>query len=253
MDSECRSGLCIQGYCSSLCSTSADCTQSGICYSQNLQVGGLSGAFNVCVVAPCTSTTQCEAGEVCSDIVYGVAGVDAFCRLKQASGGSLGAACQSGAECVSQLCNWSSKTCTEACSGDLDCAASPGSVCVDAYHSASDYVQTCTPGCDKASECASPMTCVIATDTAGDRYRFTCAPAYGTAPTGTDCSSQNLCATGLCLTNMVNNQVVDHICTQPCETAADCPVGYGNCIDVEMTAPSGTGKSLVRVCDHPLN
>lgn len=97
------------------------------------------------------------------------------------------------------------------------------------------------------------MSCVLDVDTAGDRYRFVCEPPRGPDPTGTDCSSVNHCATGLCLTNYVNGQVVDHLCTQTCQLASDCPAGFGECVDVEMTTPSNNGKQSLRVCNHPVN
>ncbi len=249
--SQCRSGLCLQGFCSNPCASSADCTQAGACLPQTLQIGSASGSFQVCVVAPCSSSSQCETGEVCSDIVSTTNTIDAFCQQKQATGGALGSACQGAADCLSQLCPTWVQVCTEVCAGDVDCAASPGAVCVDSYRAGSDYVQTCVPGCSAASQCPSGKACAISSDSAGDRYRFACEAPRGPDPTGADCSNTVECASGFCLTNYLNNQPVDSICTQPCVTSADCPAGFGNCVDVQMSTPSGNGKQFVRVCNHP--
>lgn len=249
--SQCRSALCLLGFCSNSCASSADCTQAGACLPQTIQIGSASGSFQVCVVAPCSSSSQCETGEVCSDIVSTTNTIDAFCQQKQATGGALGSACQGAADCLSQLCPTWVQVCTEVCAGDVDCAASPGSVCVDSYRAGSEYVQTCVPGCSASSQCPSGKACAISSDSAGDRYRFACEAPRGPDPTGADCSNTVECASGFCLTNYLNNQPVDSICTQPCVTSADCPAGFGNCVDVQMSTPSGNGKQFVRVCNHP--
>jgi len=248
--SECRAGLCLAGYCSNPCSSDADCTQAGSCSDQTIQVGGLSGSFQVCLVAPCTSSSQCDPGEVCSDIKSSGNKIDAFCRQKQSAGAQMGAACQAAGDCVSQLCPARLLVCTEACGGDSDCAASAGAICVDAYNAGTDYVQTCAPGCTKASECPATKACAIVSDTAGDRTRFTCQVPWGTDATGADCSQQVNCASGLCLTNYLNGQKVDSICTQPCVTAADCPAGFTVCAEVQMPTPSGQGTQIIRACNH---
>ncbi len=63
-------------------------------------------------------------------------------------------------------------------------------------------------------------------------------------------TTQN-CASGLCLSNMVNGQVVDAICTAPCVTGADCPVGFQVCADVTMSTPSGAGSQVLHLCNRP--
>lgn len=248
-NSQCRAGLCLAGYCSGPCGSSADCTQAGACSTQTIQVGSLSGSFQVCFVAPCTSTPQCESAEVCSDIKQSGDKIDAFCRQK-GSGLPLGSACQSAADCASQLCPDSFLVCTEACGSDSDCAASAGAICVDSYRTASDYVQTCAPGCSKTSDCPASKACAVDRDTAGDRTRFTCQVPTGTDVAGADCSQQVNCVSGFCLTNYLDGQKVDSICTVPCVTAADCPAGLTTCAEVQMSTPSGQGTQIVRACNH---
>lgn len=248
--SQCRAGLCLSGYCSNPCLSNADCTQAGSCSNQTIHIGALSGDFHVCVVAPCTSSSQCDPGEVCSEIKSSAGQMDAFCRQKQGAGALLGGACQTSADCVSQLCPDGLLICTEVCNGDLDCAASPGAICVDVYRTSTDYVQACVPGCSRASDCPSGKACAIDSDSAGDRVRFTCQVPGGPDTTGADCSQQNKCATSLCLTNYLNGQKVDSICTQPCVTAADCPAGFTVCAELQMPTPSGLGTQIIRACNH---
>jgi hypothetical protein len=246
----CRSGLCLLGYCSAPCSGAADCTQAGTCKQQPVTIGGLSGSFDLCVVAPCSNTLDCDPGEVCSAIQYGTNEVYAFCRQGQSSGGDLGADCTAPAGCKSLLCPAWFGTCTEVCSADAECSAMAGGICVDMAVWGTTSVQVCADACSKASDCGGTKNCVLTSDSKGDQYRFVCGPG-GTDPTGTDCSTTIHCASGLCLTNYSGGQKVDSICTQPCVTAADCPVGYGVCANVQMTRPSGTGTQIISACNHP--
>lgn len=92
---------------------------------------------------------------------------------------------------------------------------------------------------------------MYARDTLGDQNRFICGDGWGTDPVGTACGSTNNCATGMCLSNYLNGQLVDSICSAPCQTGADCPVGYQVCSTVQMQTPSGSGMQAMGLCNHP--
>ncbi len=241
--------MCLYGYCATPCSTSADCSQAGTCRAETVSVGGLSATFPMCVVVPCTTSTQCDPGEVCSDIRLINGTYAAYCKQANQGASPVGAPCSSAADCASALCPPWLGTCTAVCSADADCGGNL--VCVDVYGNGSSVVQGCAIGCDQNSDCTTPAVCQIATDTAGNEHQFVCGTGYGTDPVGADCSTDNHCASGLCLQNFVNGQLVSQICTAPCVNgAADCPSGYQVCDEVNMTVPDGNGSQLLSLCNQ---
>ncbi|MBI5548050.1 MAG: hypothetical protein HY901_29570 [Deltaproteobacteria bacterium] len=245
---ECKSGLCLDGFCSSPCLGAGDCTPAAHCEPRPVTIGSLTESFSLCLVAPCASSQGCDPGEICSDVRQGGGGVESFCRRPHAGGSALGEACQSSATCESLLCPYF-QVCSEVCSSDLDCSGIASGICVDTFFSSSSVVQACAVGCSRSADC--PLgACVFASDSVGDRVRFTCAPPHGADATGADCSTANHCAAGMCLSNYFNGQKVDSICTQPCITAADCPAGYGVCADVTVSHSSG-GTQIIQLCNHP--
>jgi len=248
--SACRDGLCIGGYCSGPCASNGDCSQAGQCQSQTVTVGSLSGTFDVCVVSPCTGPASCPAGEVCSAIQDVNGQPEAFCQGSISGGGPIGTSCSTGAACASDLCPSWLYSCTQVCTTTADCSAKAGEVCVDLF-GGTPPLEGCAPGCSRNADCtASGTTCVFATDTGGNQDRFICGPPSGTGATGTSCAGTNTCASGLCLSNYTNNQLVDQICTQPCVTSADCPAAQPACIQVSTATPNGSGMQLLSVCDH---
>jgi hypothetical protein len=251
-DSQCRSGLCVGGHCAAPCLGHGDCTEAGSCKAENVNVQGLGGSFAICVVSPCENSKACDPGETCSDIRDEGSGLKAFCRQGNPNGTPLGSGCQNGSTCQSVLCPAWLLSCTEACSGDPDCVAAKPEVCVDMFQSGPSIVAACAPKCDRVQDCPAPSTCVVTTYTKGNLHRFICAPPYGNDPLGAPCGSSNHCASGLCLSNYLNGQLVDQICTQPCLTGADCPTpGFGICTTVSMKTPDNLGEQLVKVCNHP--
>jgi hypothetical protein len=112
-------------------------------------------------------------------------------------------------------------------------------------------LEACAPGCSRDADCtAAGTTCVFTIDTDGNQNVFSCAPPFGPSATGTDCATQDTCASGVCLSNYSDGQLTDQICTQPCVTSADCPAAYPACVDMETTTPDGSGSQLLSVCDH---
>jgi hypothetical protein len=212
-------------------------------------VGGLSGSFPLCLVTACTATSQCDPGEVCSQIQTLSGTIRAFCR-QAIAGSGVGTSCTTGATCATALCPSWIGSCTEACAKDADCGVS-GEICLDMWQSGASLVEGCAPGCGRAADCGAGKACVYGSDTPGDRVRFMCATPSGTDAAGANCATQNKCASGLCLTNTLNGQTVDQICTQPCVTTADCPASLPVCEDVTMSTPSGNGTQIIRLCNHP--
>jgi hypothetical protein len=248
-NADCRSGTCLYGYCATPCSTSADCSQAGTCRAELVSVGGLSASFPMCAVLPCTSSTQCDPGEVCSDIRLINGAYAAYCKQANQGASPVGAPCSSAADCASALCPPWLGTCTAVCSGDADCGGNLA--CVDVYGNGTSVVQGCAIGCDQSSDCTTPAVCQIATDSAGNEHQFVCGTGYGTDPVGADCSTANHCASGLCLQNYVNGQLVSQLCTAPCiHGAADCPSGYQVCEEVNMLVPDGSGSQLLSLCNQ---
>jgi hypothetical protein len=249
--SDCRSGLCIQGKCSAPCATPLDCTQAGTCRTETVTVGALSGSFDLCVVAPCGNTAACDPGEVCSQLQSEGGNLVAYCRQANAGGAALGTACAADGACASLSCPTWLGFCTEVCSGSADCIAASPQACVDIFNNGSSVVAGCAPSCQRTADCPTGNACMIATDSASNLHRFICGPGWGSDPVGTSCQGTNECASGLCLQNYTNGQLVDAICTAPCTTGADCPTGYQVCADVQMTTPSGSGTQTIRMCNHP--
>jgi hypothetical protein len=250
-NSDCRAGQCLHGKCSAPCTTYDDCTQAGTCQSETITVGTLSGSFDMCVVLPCPNTAACDPGEYCTELMQEGQLLVPYCRQGNAGGDPTGTFCSSGASCASLSCpNWLG-FCTEVCSTDSDCVATTKQACVDVFNNGSSVVAACAPACAKVSECPTGTTCMIARDSANNKNRFICGPGWGTDPVGTNCMVENKCASGLCIQNYANGQIVDAICTAPCVTGADCPSGYQVCTDVQMNTPSGTGTQTIRMCNRP--
>lgn len=251
VDADCRSGLCILGKCSAACLASSDCTQAGTCRPEDVSVDTLSGTFDLCVVEPCPNTAACDTGEVCSELRNEASALVPYCRQENAGGDPLGSPCSDNGTCASLNCPDWIGFCTEVCSGDADCVAATEQACVDVFSNGSSTVSGCVPACDRQADCPSGSTCMFVTDSISDLNRTMCGPGFGTDPVGADCMTTNECASGLCLQNYVNGQLVDAICTAPCVTGADCPTGYQVCTDVTMSTPSGAGTQTVRLCNHP--
>jgi len=248
---ECRSGQCINGYCSAPCSSLADCIQAATCRSETVSVSGLSGDFDMCVMAPCGNSAECDPGEVCSEVRTENGVLVAYCRQGQPGGGSLGTACTLPGDCASMMCPSWVGFCTEICSSDADCVAPAPQACVDVWNNGTSGLSSCAPLCNALGDCPAGSQCMFASDSISDQNRFICGEGWGTDPVGSDCSTTNNCATGLCLQNYMNGQLVDAICTAPCATGTDCPAGYQVCANVQMQTPSGTGMQTLGLCNHP--
>jgi hypothetical protein len=205
----------------------------------------------MCVVVPCSNSDDCDPGELCSDLRSEAGVLVGHCRQPLAGGAPVGDPCASNADCASSMCPDWVGFCTEICSSDADCAAPAPQVCVDIWNNGTSSVASCAPSCDALADCPSGSQCMFATDTADDVHRFICGDGFGIDPVGADCGTTNNCAAGLCLQNFVSGQLVDSICTAPCQTGTDCPVGYQVCASVQMQTPSGTGMQTLGLCNHP--
>ncbi|HNS98610.1 MAG TPA: hypothetical protein PKL73_16775 [Polyangiaceae bacterium] len=249
--SDCQSGLCIHQRCSAPCSDFHDCTQAGTCKKEMVTLGGIADSFDLCVVLPCANSQACDPGEVCSELQNEGNQLVAYCRQTNAGGSELGSPCTSDGQCASLSCPSWLGFCTEVCSSPMDCDSTSPQACVDVFNNGASIVAACAPSCKRDADCSAGHVCKIATDSASNLHRFICGPGWGSDQVGVSCQTSNSCASGMCLRNYTNGQLVDAICSAPCNTGADCPVGYQVCVDVEMSTPSGGGKQTVRMCNHP--
>lgn len=248
--SQCRSNLCLGGFCSAPCEDASDCSQAGTCLQETVTVDGLSGSFSLCRVEPCAASSSCDSGEVCSDIRNDGTDVHAYCRQRSPGGAAIGQLCSQHSECESLLCPTGLNTCTEACSSEADCSGTGTQWCVDIFSTASSTVAGCAAGCWRDSDCPGALVCSLGRDSAADHNRLICRQAQGSGQVGDDCAA-GTCASGFCLKKYLNGTLQEQFCSTPCVTADDCPSGFERCSEVVVSTPSGAGTEFIHLSDRP--
>ncbi len=279
-DSQCQSTICLDaadgGTCTELCVSSGDCwLNDHVCEQRT--AGTPAIIVDVCVPPPppqeCTTNIDCAAsGQVCGDIRFDWTAADqvqSYCISPVAGGGGLGDTCSGefspNVGCHDRICMADlSDQCSSTCSTDADCSQSAsGFICSDVAYGA--RMRLCVDACTRDADCegdpADPgddLACALGRNETDDRYDFTCRLLGGTMPTGSNCAAVKDCDHGICL---VRNEVssgstteIESVCTQPCETDADCPSDDATwdwyCVQASFVRPVSGSAQPVRICSR---
>ncbi len=222
-DSDCAQNLCQNGVCSAPCAANGDCAAGDgfSCEISQVDLGnGNTDNAQVCTPpTPCTNKDDCRLGEVCRvDRATG----DMTCGAPNTGGGSLGDVCTGDQACAANLCNSDrfGDVCSVPCADNSDCPT-PGYECgtatVDNGNGGTNDVSVCVAkdptSCTSNNDCASGLTCAIVPNKAGSALESVCIPSSGGRATGVPCTSDDQCASRVCLN--------DH-CSVPCSASNQC-------------------------------
>jgi hypothetical protein len=204
--------------CSTLgcaCSGPADC-MSGICADTTIVSAAVHDAAQMSAfcTATCCTSADCDSATVCLATGTG----QSYCVLPQwidrsATPGALtgGSSCESDGACRSALCV--SGTCADVC-----CSTA-----------------------QSAKECANGDVCQFGTfpgRSFDKAFVPFCAPGVGTAPSGSACTADSTCLSGLC--------PPEHTCHDACRSTADCT---GTSVECGYAFPGLGVTQIVAVCE----
>ncbi len=250
MDSDCESGLCIDGACSAPCDTSNDCAADGsfVCEITSVATGtGGSEDLTICVPRPpdscisdadCTGTDRCVANKTMTELQF-------ECGPAVGTEES-GDACVVDADCAQNLCIGGA--CAGPCAEVGDCGGAPQRcevTNVNLGNNAMASAQICVPpiSCGNQGDCpvAAGDVCYVRED-AGAIDPICRAANVGGGGLGQVCSAATECANNFCLDTRFRD-----VCVFPCLTNADCTtVGY-ECGTVAVPLTAG-GTEDVSMC-----
>ncbi len=260
--SECRSGVCTGGHCTSPCSVSAGlCPDGAVCAL-------VSGDLGLCLL-PCSADRPCESPDRrCAAINVDTPPAclptsSAGCRGRLVSpsagfGCGCDGDCDDGSRCVDEArAGFPQGLCAVACTDDAECPTSHaclGGVCL--HRCVTDDVcgigrlcvaDACYPYCVDDAECQSGFC---------DREAGRC----GTSPragrgAGATCAADTDCASSICDTSLHADGAclvlcsttrgacpdeavcvpdgpgaTQGTCSLPCGTASDCPQATARCV-----------------------
>lgn len=260
VNQDCAAGICLDGFCATLCRGGEECSQEGQrCEETSWSQGDLSGDFNLCRTLPemeCLTNEDCAArGQVCGVIRFEDP-VRLLCVDPLPEGDAPGAACDGSLsrneQCADRLCLRNiTDACTQACQVNQDCQGFPVEhQCTD-FRFAGQIVRMCAQGCGHDASCdREGQLCTLNRNQTDDRFEFICRSPTGEDAPGSDCSEQVNCDHGICLIRRSGNEVLERVCTLPCETDADCPEELPVCDDAGITTPSGEDRQPLRVCNR---
>jgi len=256
--SECNTGLCLENFCSALCTSRDDCGPDQACRTRDVTVGTVTAQATVCVTLPetsCATTSDCEVERVCGRLDFdGSAPLDTYCTFPVLGGLDVGDTCSTtgnSTECTDRVCLASlNSSCSRVCGGDSDCQTDGGPggyLCSDVDFNANGSVRLCLEGCSLQSDCTGDEVCHLSSDTADDGWEWVCRQpgASRTQAPGEDCfvdagsGPAFACSTGYCFAGK---------CTTPCEGDNNCPNTLPTCGDTNTTRPGGDGGFTLRVC-----
>lgn len=233
LDTQCQSGLCLEGSCSAPCVDRGVCGDFQVCDVDQVEKDGATGVFDICKdieIRQCDASIDCSPADLlaCNVLIVDVNDeVDAlYCGPKNPGMGELGARCEDHAQCDSDLC-WQfmgteSGECTEFCEeGVRDCGV--GQVC----RRYSDGIGLCLAECSRQADCEGGTVCDVGVNETGSGLHYFCsAPnAQGQKLTGESCTTSGDCVTGHCLT-LTNYESTG----QNCVNSSTCPTDYKECI-----------------------
>jgi hypothetical protein len=256
----CASGICLDGACAALCRPGEGCDlESQRCDNTTWTQDGLSGQFDLCRTLPetdCLRTQDCAAqGQVCGEIRF-LDPVRLLCVDPLGEGEGLGAPCEGALSrneaCEGRLCLRNiTDSCTATCVTSADCEgfAQPH-ICTD-FRFSGQVVRMCAPGCADDATCARPgQQCVLNRNLTDDRFDFICRTPTGDDPPTGDCSQTVDCDHGICLTRRNGEEILERICTLPCDDDGDCPAELPVCGTANITTPGGADRQTLRICNR---
>lgn len=203
----------------------------------------------------CSSSSACTAGRVCQGAAFcgsracmrcapaGMLAYDAPCASN-----SMGVTCSTGV-CLSGRCSWA---CAPGTAGDAECSRrAPNTRCQEAYYGI-NFVSMrptawvtlggCAPVCRRNGECTMGRACGAIPSLLDDRIEYYCI-ADGRMPTGSTCTSGDMCQSLLCL----SIPGVGRRCTTPCVADTDCPAAQ-RCGDIQLLRPVSGAEQPSRGC-----
>lgn len=224
-DDQCAQNLCLSGLCAPPCQGTGDCRPGAdfLCELREVQLpNNVRDNVQVCVPPTlCDEADDCRINETCF-VRRSTSAIDLYCRSANAGGGSLGQVCSQDSECASNLCYEGrfGKVCSQPCGQDADCPIAGYECKVVGVNSANNTpinTRICAPRspapCTANDDCATGLTCAIVPNVSGSALESACIPAAGRQPSGVACSSNDACASRLCLNGA---------CAAPCEDATQC-------------------------------
>lgn len=248
-DTDCESGLCIDGECSAPCDAASDCGNAAfVCEitSVDTDTGG-SDDLPICVPRPadvclsdneCSGTDRCVATKSMTNITF---------ECGDAVGtGESGDMCTTDADCAQNLCI--NGMCAGPCAEVGDCGGDPNRcevTNVDLGNGAMDSAQICQPPIPCASQNDCPVAggdvCYVREDM-GAIDPICRDPNAGGGGLGQVCNDDAQCANNLCLGTRFRD-----VCVIPCADDADCGVAGYECGTVAVDLTSG-GTEDVGAC-----
>ena len=239
IDSDCVHNLCASEQCQARCNEIDDCdiTRGLICDALDN-----NDSFKVCRrPRPCQDTSECDSGEICFAIERGASEIDFGCRQPNEAS-PTGTPCTGSNDCSANLCLefWLGDVCSEPCQTADSCQ--PGDRCT-AFPLRGDAAVhlVCAPPepthCLSQNDCSGDDRCTVTSNAAGDALIAICRPAAGSEPTGSICSLDDNCASGLCEAGR---------CVTPCKTRSDC--GQEQACLTEYLLERGTLSGQFSLC-----
>ena len=249
-DSDCASGLCLDGVCSAPCDTSNDCSADGsfVCEITTITTDtGASDDITVCVPRPpdiCLSDSECSGTDRC--VASKTMTAIEFACADPVGAGESAEACVADADCAQNLCI--DGACAGPCETVGDCGGPPlrcEVTNVDLGNNAMDSAQICVPPiqCANQGDCpvAANEVCYVREDN-GVIDPICRNPNVGGGGLGQVCNADSECANNLCSSTRFRD-----VCVLPCVDDADCGVVGYEC----GTAPidlMGGGTQDLGVC-----
>ena len=246
MDSQCRSNLCVDGACTKPCERPNDCATDGsyLCRTTDISEGGAANEVAICVPRPedeCLSDSQCPTGR-CIATKTSTA-ITFSCGAPNSGGGETGDTCAADSDCAQNLCL--NGLCAAPCQAGGDCANAPDFSCQLSsieVSAGTANASVCVPPveCENRDACRASETCFVRASNAGVDL-FCRAPNAGGGNLGQVCTSNATCGANYCLETRFRD-----VCTNPCQTNADCPTAGYICGSVDVDFQGG--QEAVSMC-----
>lgn len=230
VSTDCSTGLCLKGVCSSLCLAHQHCAKDQHCVSvpyinQTKVRACLRGKRSTC-----SSHLDCPVGQRCQ-ASYDQNSNRATTQCRTPKGNDtkpLGATCVPNdfpGVCASHVCDVVTKKCLDVCQPGIPCKTKGFSCQPYAFFGGSIFVCSAPPKtCTKPSDCPDGTSCSLI-QKEKERVLFQCVRHHAKQPKklGEKCNASptanNQCQTGLCYSEQGNNVGV---CVSSCASDEDC-------------------------------
>jgi hypothetical protein len=208
-DTDCKSRVCLNGFCASPCTMDGQCANDQLCRSNMIDKSGQTGTFDVCETLPpekCTQSGSCsDRTRVCSSLQTSGGRLEGYCRFPNSSATqTLGDSCSMNADCQSGLCLSQITSnaafvdqCSAICRNNSQCGT--GQICTSLPFSNTDAA-ACTKPCSTNNDCAGNNVCVTNENQLNSPYTLDtiCMKRTSGNTFGQQCGSAG-CQNGLCL------------------------------------------------------